>query len=81
MSRPHNFKEEAKRMLAQMQGEITYQSSSPCRFGHLERYVKSRSCVECQIEHSSREYQGRKMGIRAMNKERVSNGELLQGMK
>ena len=27
--------------------EITYISLKPCKYGHLERYVKSGSCVEC----------------------------------
>lgn len=73
----YNVKEEARRILAQLQGEHIYQSGRPCRFGHVERYVASKHCAECaktyHLDNS------RRMTTNEMWWERRSNGEDVGG--
>lgn len=77
MSRPHNFKDEAQRVLAQVQGYPTYKSVSPCKEGHIERFVSNKHCVECtkgyQASHAWR------TSRLTMRYERQANGEEMRG--
>lgn len=73
MSRPVNLKDEAERVLARMQGRLTYKASNPCKWGHWERYATSGGCVECMKEKYSLYHNPVKQ--MEMRRERMANGE------
>ena len=41
-------------LMAENGGRTTYAASRPCRHGHLERYVASNNCVECNRASAQR---------------------------
>lgn len=73
MPRTLNATDETSRLLAIIQGKMTYKPSSPCNRGHQMRFVSNGHCVPC--EEQGKELFRARTTRSEMREYRRSNGE------